>query len=111
MWGQHLHHSIAHRQGTQKHCEEKKSHVEVSGGRDSKEIAGRLVEEVDGESSAVEEQDTLEETDAWKEGAKQDSKPAWKNDIQKFEPLQNYTGAFPQWISDLHNEISIGYEY
>ena len=67
--GCHLHHGISHGEGTQKHREEKESHVEVSGGGDSKEIAGWLVEEVDRESSAVEEKNTLEEPDAREEGA------------------------------------------
>ena len=69
LWGHHLHHGIANWEGTQKNCEEKESHVKVPGRGNSKESARRLVEEVDRESTAVEEKDALEKTDARKEGA------------------------------------------
>ena len=36
----HLDHGIANREGTEKDSEEQKSHVEVSGGGDSKESPG-----------------------------------------------------------------------
>ena len=69
MGGHHLDHGISHGEGAQKYSEEKESHIEVPGWGDSKESAGWLVEEVDGEGSAVEEKDALEESDAGEEGA------------------------------------------
>ena len=75
MWGHHLHHGIANWEGTQKNREEKESHVKVPGRGNSKESARRLVEEVDRESTAVEEKEALEKTDARKEGTEQNAKP------------------------------------